>query len=458
MNIVFIAPECFPFAKAGSIADLVSKLSKEIEKFGHNVKVFIPRYGSIDPVISHIERVPVEFKVKANESPIITSVFKGIIPDSLVSVFFIESQNYFSNSKEIYLPQVQHEERFKFFCTAVLDVIAKLKMEVDIFHLFSSCTTYTAKLLRSRNIEYAYLNKTAIVFTICESSDLNKNTLTNTCHGINNSDYITTVSKTYAYELLSDGRLSESLLQKKDLFCGILSGIDENIYNPESDGEIAQAYSKNYFSSGKRKCKEDLLGLVGLHTDMQIPLFGIELTMDEYNNKAEMLFNFLHEIACLNLQIVLFGKVSSKFENELIKAIDKYKNIKAIFNHEPIKKFYAGTDFFINLNKYEPSGTSVLTAMKYGSVPVAYATGGIKDIVIDVELGEEANGIIFKNYSVEDLIDTIGKAIKLYKNKERWTKLVKQTMSFNLAELATAKKYLTCYERIVNHVHANLYQ
>lgn len=455
MNIVFVSPECFPFAKESSLGDLVFSLSKGIEREKHNVKIFMPRYGSIDPIVSHIERIPIEFKVKFNGVLIPTYVYKGIVPNSMVNVFFLESQNYFSNSKEIYLQESHDEERFSFFSLATLEAISKLKLEATIIHLFNPKTAYIAKLLSSKNIEYAQLNKIPTIFTIHNLQEANENLMSITKEAINLSDFITCMSKTYASELLSDihnCRLKESLSKKEDCFCGIFSGIDEDIYNPEinNDNSINQTYSKDYFSIGKRKCKEDLLELAGLEKNLQTPLFGIILDL---TNKEgfQLLINTIDELSYLNLQLVILTKSKELYEEALIQATNKYKNIKALIvcNYNLSTKIYAGSDFFINLNKHESSGASIQIAMKYGSIPVAYEIGAVKEIVINVELGKEANGITFKKHNKEDLIEAISKATQLYKNKEKWTGLVKQAMSFSINSESIAKEYIKCYERIL---------
>ena len=451
MNLIYISTECFPFAKASGLGDLVSLLAKEIEKEGHNVRVFIPRYGCIDPAIFHIEKLPSEFKIKLNGTPSTTMIYKGILPDSLISVFLIESQSHFSNSREIYLQnEDENTQRNNFFCMASLDFILKLKLEADIIHLFNPSTAYTTRLLKDKNTEYSKLNKTPILFTIHNLVNINDELTTFTNEAINYSDITSTVSKTYAYELLSDMQnigIADSLTKKEDSFTGILSGIDEKIYNPETDNVIAQNYSRNYFSIGKRKCKEDLLIQSGLENNLQIPLFGIVSSLRE-DKGIELLINSLSQISHLDLQLLILGKGEQVLEQELIKAEKKYKNIKLHigYDHNLSKKIYAGCDFIICPSKYEPSGTSVMNAMRYGAVPIACSTGAIKDIVVDIEFGEEANGIIFKHYQKEDLAEAINKGLKIYKNKEKWPKLVKGAMSFDFGKLNTGKKYIKFYE------------
>ena len=446
MNVIFIAPECLPFAKVTELADVVTKLSKDIEKEGHNVKVLIPRYGSIDPQLFHIERLPVDFKFRFNDTNATAMVYKGIVPNSFVNVFFIDSQSYFSNSKEIYLGSPnggENLERNKFFSQASLEVISKLKLYPDVIHLFNSSTAHAVRLLCSKQIEYTSLNQARIIFTLYSTYGLKGELLNITSDAIKHSDCITSVSKAYAHELLSNG---------EGAFLGIQSSIDEDIYNPESDSAITQTYSSNYFSIGKRKCKEDLLKEAGLEINHQIPLFGYIARLKEEDG-SDVLNSTIPQIGHLNIQLIILNRGNQTIEQELTKTTSRYKNIKVLSAHEhdTIKKIYAGCDFFISINKPEPSGISALNAMKYGSVPIVYATGAIKDIGIDTyEDDERGNCFSFSNYKKDDLLDAIAKAIKYYKNREKWPKLVKQCMTYDLNTFETAKKYINCYKSIAN--------
>lgn len=449
MNAVLISQECHPFAKASGLADFTYTLAKEMERLGHNVTVLLPRYGFIDPVLFHIERLPTEFKISFNETQTNIILYKGVLPDSLVSIFFIESQNYFSNSKEIY----SDEERNKFFALAALNMISKLKFEPNIIHLLNAGAAHTAKILRSKNIEFANLNKTGLIFTIYNSIGLKDGGLKAANEAIRLSDLITTSSNAFREELLSDDKriskigLSEALSEKKDLFFGIQTGIDNDLYNPEKGNEIPQLYSKNYFSIGKRKCKEDLLDEVKLEKNLQVPLFAfVDRLIHEKG--LEILIDALPQINHLNMQLVIYGK--GLFEEELIKTTERYKNIKVYQGNNPniTKKIYGGSDFFISTSKCEANGNSLLCAMKYGCIPIAHFKGAIKDIVVDFDQHEEGNGIIFSEFDEVSLIEAINKAIKHYKNKEKWPRLVKQTMSFNINPQNMAKEYVNLYMKI----------
>jgi len=451
VNIIYISSECFPFAKTGSLADVVSKLAKDIEKEGHNVKIFIPRYGSTDPTSYQIERLPTDFYVDFNGNDIPTSVYKGILPDSLAGIFFIESQYHFSNSKEIYLSEVQNEERFKFFSHACLKIISKLGFNPDIIHIFNSHT-----------LEISYHKNTSLVLTLNNISDIKGSILKKTRDAINHCDLITTGSDGFKNELLSDTHktgLEDVLINKRGRFCGILIPPDEDIYNPETDKSIAQNYSKSYFSIGKKKCKEDLLEFLNLENNLQIPLFST-ISCFKYNKGIDVLIETLHQLADLNIQFVVVGKGEYTYEQELTKIGAKYKNIKVCigYNYNFSKKVYAASDFFISTTRYNSTGLALLNAMKYGSIPIAYATGAVKEIVTDYNQNSEyGNGFTYTKLTKEDLMESIINALKLYKNKEKWPSLVKQAMSFDAIKLNSTGKYINCYKEILS-LPANVYQ
>lgn len=439
MNIVLISTECYPFAQASGLADIVFSLSKGLETLGHNVKVFIPRYGFIEPTSFLIEKLPLEIKISGFNTH--ASIYKGIVPDSLVSVFLIESQNYFSNSKEIYQIEPLDEERLDFFSRAVLEAISKLKFEVDIIHLFNPHTSSLLKILSATN-------KAGVIFTIHSLFDLTGNLIKLTQDAVKNSDFVTTISKNFREELLNraNSRLGEVLNQKKEEFTGFLNSIDDSIYNPQQDKAIAQNYSKAYFTIGKRKCKEEILELFGLESNLQIPLLSIVSRLSP-DKGIDLMLDIIPYIASLNLQLVILQKGDKTYEQELNRQVAKYRNIKfkALYDHELARKIYSGSDFFINPSKYT-SGLSTQIAMKYGTIPIAYACSPIRDIVTDIEESNEGNGFTFKTYKKEDLQEVINNALKYYKNKEIWPRLVKQAMSFTLDNLTFARSYINCYE------------
>jgi starch synthase len=450
MNIIFISPECSPFAKASGLGDLVSYLAKSIEREGHNVKVIIPRYGSIDPSSSFIEKLPTDINIDFNGKETKTMVFKGIIPDSLVSIFFTESQSHFSNSKDIYLDSIFSDdavERNNFFCKSTLEVISNLGFTPDIIHIFGYQFSSLCKLLKNNESI-----KSKIVFTIYNTSDLSSSLsyIKNTKDAIKLSDLTTTVSNNYAKELLTHNNLGLLLKEKKDCFKGVFSGIDNEIYDPEKDKEIAQTFAQNYFSAGKKKCRDGLFELCDFEQSLTTPLFGMVTRLSE-DKGFHLLLNSLPLFSTMNLELILLAKGPASLEQELVKVASKISNVKVFidFNSSFAKKIYAGSDFFLSVSKTNSGGASILTSMKYGSVPIAYSSGVNSEIITDIEEKENANGLLYTAHTRDNLILAISKAIKYFKNKDGWTKLVKESMSSDSSRVKPEEEYLKCYEDIL---------
>ena len=446
MNIIYITPECYPFTQGSSLSDLVSTLAHETEKLGNNVKIFMPRYGFIDPSVLYIERIPFDFRINFNlngkENPVVASVYKGILPDSLCSVYFIESQGYFSNSKEIHLEGPIDNERFQFFCQATLDILSKLKMDAGLFHLFSPHGINCANLIRSGKI-------------VSTLSNLDKNPSRNYVQSLANSGLVTTVSESLLDELLSGScsrELRDTLKHKRDNLLPITSGINQDIFNPETDSSIAQVYSKSYFTVGKKKCKESLLETFDLSENPQLPVIGVILGQNPSVDETGLLHDLFLQAAD-NINIKLISTVPANIKNlaELAKIAGRNKNIKIYhsYNHESIKKLLAGSDFYINLNPQEYDGYYVLISLRYGSVPIAFKAGIINEIITDIKNNESGNGFLFDSYNIKDLSEALSWGLGFYKIKERWTKSVKEAMGVNLAKQDTAKEYIKCYERLL---------
>ena len=452
MNIILIATECFPFALTTSLGNIVYTLAKELENKGHKIRVIIPRYGYIDPQSCHLERMPLEPKVSLNGTQITSSVFKGILPHTMTSLFFLESQTYYSNSKETYPENISQEDlqnRNLFFSLAALEVILKLKLNPDIIHVFNRHASFIPALLRKSNIEYSQLSKSKIIFTIQDSMEgIIPSITTNVQEAIHYSDAVTTISKQYKQELLSNTDIAEPLVKKGGLFINTGINLDQELFDPETDGQIAQQYSKGYFTAGKKKCKEDLLEILEKEKDTQAPLFGITgLTSD-----LEFCLNSLEELASLNIHLVIFNKENSPIEKDLLKLRSKYKNVSVLTGNklELEKKIYAGCDFFISLDKTHQDGLPILIAMRYGSIPIAYNSGGAAEIIIDDDTKEAFNGITFRNYKPRDLANAVTKALSYYKNKENWTNFVKQVMSINTDPANSTENHINCYQAAIN--------
>lgn len=454
MAIIFITPECFPFAKSTGLADFVASLAKGVEKEGNNVKLILPRYGSIDPECFQIENMPKEFKFNFKGHSTISIVYKGILPNSLVSVFLIDNQSFFSNSKEVYISESEDYKRFDFFSHAALNLISALNLTPDVIHLFDSYTAGCLKLVKE-NSKLSSLKNATLILTLGQPLKFKKEFINLTIEGIEYADYITVASESYAKELILDQEnplLSESLNKKKGFFTGITMGADTDLYSPELDKIMPQNYSKDYFTLGKKKCKENLLEELKLECDLKVPLVSCILRLVPEEG-IDILLEAIPALLSINLKLLVVGKGEKKYENDLRNLEQGNNNLRFVDSNNHIfeKKIFAGSDFLVSILKSDPYGMPLLVGMKYGAVPVAYFSSSVKDIVLDTN-STEPNGFIFKELSKEELIKAVTRAISCYKDRERWLKIVKNSMSFNSTLAPNINKYINLYKKVSKSV------
>lgn len=465
MDIVFISPECYPFTLVTDLSEIVSGLAKGIEKEGNNVKVIIPRYGSIDPVTCFIERLPKEFHFDLKGETTSEIVYKGIIPESLASVFLIDNQSFFSNSREVYLKNiVEDKKRFDFFCHGALNLISVFGVVPDVIHFFGFHVAGGIKVLKAQG-RHNNFNKSAVFFTFSSISRDEINQLSEAKEAIKLTDFVTSTSKGFVNEILSRQvilqDLGEILIAKGNRFLGINSGLDYFQYDPEKEVVLGQNYSKTYFSIGKKKCKEELLMLAELDVDIHLPIFSVlpELIVD---SGAELLTSSIHKILSSNLCLLFVCDGLDKHSfNQFFEIEKRYKNFKLIelSDHDQIKKIFAGSDFVISTNKSDPTGITILKSMRYGAVPIAYLGGAVKDIVLDFQKEVDGNGIVFESYTPDALVEAVNKALSIYKNREMWPKIVKSAMNCDLSNEITAKEYIKYYQDAIKlATTANFYQ
>jgi len=447
MNIVFVAPECYPYTLASALSYFVYGLSKGVEKEGNNVKVIIPRYGSIDPAHYLIERLPTECKFNYEGKQTTAVTYKGILPDSLVSVFLIDNQNYFSNSKIVYLNSNEDCKRFNYFCNGSLSVLNSLKVKPDIIHFIHPYTVSCVQLIKE-SFEYRKYQDTKFAFSFLSGEHLLNNFTESLRDLIVSASFVTTLSQSHAEEILSDSKyalIKELLLGKKDNFQGILCGIDNFTYNSETDSEITQNFSKAYFSIGKRKCKESLLRGLDLFDDVSLPLFTL-LPNVKSKLEGDILIEILTKCLNFNLQIVVLCEKEYYLNSKLTELSKQFGNLKIVNDFSMKKRIFSGSDFLVCLDRSDPSIIPLQIAMKYGAVPIALQSSAAREIIIDNSTDNNSNGFLIEKLNKDLVLTAIQRAIKLYKDREKWPAIVKNVMGLDSSITSCAKKYIDLYE------------
>ncbi|MDQ0231098.1 glycogen synthase GlgA [Metabacillus malikii] len=473
MNILFAVSECVPFVKSGGLADVAGALPKEIKKLGADVRVILPKYSLIketyrDTMVK-IDDLTVPVGWRQQYCGIETLEHEGI------TYYFLDHEYYFY--RDSLYGHYDDAERFSFFCRAVLDVLEVIDFQADIIHTHDWHTGMINFLLKEEYQKRPFYAKMKSVYTIHNLqfqgifpfevlTDL-LNTDETTCHhvefygninfmkgGLQCADMITTVSPTYKDEIQTPyygERLDGLLRAKADKLVGILNGIDENLYNPETDSDIDEQYS---FETIDKKVlnKESLQAAFGLPINADTPIISMVTRLTKQKG-LDLVTRVLDEVLSRDVQIIILGTGDKEFEDYFRHMEWKYPaKVKAYigFDEALAHRIYAGSDLFLMPSKFEPCGLGQLIALKYGTIPIVRETGGLNDTVLAYrEDTQEGNGFTFRNFNAHDMLHTIYRALDFYKETEIWMHLVEQAMKQDYSWAKSASEYRQLYVDLI---------
>lgn len=485
IKVLIVAAELNPLAKVGGLADVIGALPKALAKLGIDVRIVIPKYGIINEQKYPLKKVVGDIAVPFKKGTEKITIFETPLPGSQVPVYLIDNYTYLGQNS-IYFEKdttpagpTKEAERFTFFARASLSIFEPLGWYPDLIHchdwhvsLVPALVKILARtdpklqhvktLLTIHNLEYQGRYQAATIFHALGLDEQSYPTLTQQHSGdlisleqaILTSDFINTVSQTYAKEMLTPefgAGLEQPLLKRKKELVGILNGIDVDHFDPATDPAIMAHYTaKN--PAGKRTCKENLQKSCQLPIDANIPIIGIVSRLAEQKGLglitqiAEKLF---HE----NIQLVLLGTGSPDIEQQM-RTIEghfpKKVHTKIGFDAAFAQQIYAGADLFLMPSKFEPCGLGQMIAMRYGTVPIVRATGGLKDTVQDYnQVTNSGDGFVFEKYLPEELLEAIQRALTLYQDKEKWYNMVRHIMEQDFSWDHSARRYFNLYKKIL---------
>jgi len=458
MKIAVVLSEMVPFAKTGGLADVGGALPLDLEYCGHEVIILMPGYKCIRDSKLKIRRVSKDISS--------STIGKNI------KVYFIEHDFYF-NRDCIYGDKDgdywDNLERFAFFCRRGLDLLKEINFSADILHLHDWQSSLMAVYLKTLYSEDNFYSRTRSLLTIHNigyqgvfaKEEFKKLGLENKYFDINGlefydkvnllkggiifSDFINTVSPTYAKEIQTKefGFGLEGLLKKrKDVLSGILNGIDYSVWDPDADEFIIQNYSARDIER-KILNKEDLQRQCGLALNAELPVLGIVSRLAKQKG-FDILTASLEELCKMDLQLIILGIGDDKYHQLLKAAAKKYPKVVALnlnFDDPLAHKIYAGCDIFLMPSKYEPCGLGQLISLRYGTIPLVFKTGGLADTIT------KNNGFIFTDYTKEGLLQIVKKATLAFKNKIEWKRLILNAMQCNFSWKVSADKYSYLYAK-----------
>ena len=477
MHIAFVASECVPFSKTGGLADVVGALPRALAAAGHEVSVYIPHYRHIR--ISEERTVVKSITVPFDDRYRFCSILTGA-GYSGVRFFFVDYPPFFDR-EGLYgtasgdFPD--NAERFALFSRAVLEA-SKILGVPDLFHCHDWQTALVPVLLKTQYSEDPAFQNTGTVFTIHNMGyqglfppeilplltlpwDLftiakmeyfgNVNFLKG---ALVYSDMITTVSRKYSQEIQTTEfgfGLEGVLKDRAQNLTGILNGVDYEEWNPQTDKFIAAHYSADDLS-GKRECKQDLLSSFGLgEANLDVPVIGI-VSRFAAQKGFDLIGQIIDRLALEDVLIAVLGSGDKLYEEmflRLARRMPEKVGVRVAYDNALAHKVDAGADMFLMPSRYEPSGLSQLYSLKYGTVPIVRATGGLDDTIDPWEQrSKKGTGFKFQEYSGEALLRVIHQAMTLYRDQESWQRLMRNGMSKDFSWRASAREYLRVYDRV----------
>lgn len=470
MKILFAASEAVPFAASGGLADVVGSLPKAIAKKGHECAVVIPLYKAIKPEMreemTFVTNITVDVSWRKQYCGIFTAVRDGI------TYFFIDNEYYFA--RDGLYGFYDDCERFVFFDRAVLEMLKHINFTPDIIN----CNDWQTALIpvyynvyykyqqgydgiktvfTIHNIEYQGKYGREVISELMGIPMYNANLLEydgyiNMMKGaIETADKITTVSPSYAWEILDPWYahgLDRILVTKQYKLRGILNGIDTDAYDPENDPVISGRYSAKDIS-GKAECKRALCEELDLEQGSE-PVIGI-VTRFVNHKGIDLIRCVFEEMIKMGIKFAVLGSGEKIYEDFFREMAARYPGKAAVnlgFIPELSHKIYAGADMFLMPSQSEPCGLAQMISMRYGTVPIVRETGGLRDSVRD-NGGENGNGFTFKTYNANDMLDAVRRAKRDYDDKAVWEDLVKRDMACDYSWSASADLYIETYEELV---------
>jgi starch synthase len=478
MHIAFAASECVPFSKTGGLADVVGALPRALAALGHQVSVYVPRYRQTklaDPQ-TVVRSITIPFDDKYRFCSVVTAG-----ASAGVRFYFVDYPPYFDREALYGTPAGDYPdnaERFALFSRAVLEA-SKVLGVPHVFHCHDWQTALVPVMLRTLYAEDPALREVATVFTIHNMgyqglfpSDtlpllmLPWDLLTiskmeffgqvNFLKGaLVYSDFITTVSRKYSQEIQTTEYgfgLDGVLHARAATVSGILNGVDYDEWSPQTDKFIVAKYSPQDLS-GKLKCKQDLLHAFGISTaaaDAKVPVIGI-VSRFAAQKGFDLIAQIMDRLAREEIIMVVLGSGDKLYEEMFQRLNKQFPNkiaAKIAFDNAIAHKIEAGADMFLMPSRYEPCGLNQIYSLKYGTVPIVRATGGLDDTIEpwDARTGK-GTGFKFHDYTGEALLATIKQALLAYQDPSSWLTLMRNGMSRDFSWGASAREYGKIYDR-----------
>ncbi len=479
MKVLFASAEVAPFSKAGGLSDVIGSLPKYLENDAE-IAIFTPLHGCIDTKkygITELENS--EMWISFGGQPQKFRLFMTKLPNTNINVFFVHNDWYFTCFKEVYpkwLDTRYEHERYVAFSLATLEYAKQLNFRADVIHSNDWHTAMIPLYIKANYKFDEFWSRTKNVFEIhnlayqgvcfediLDFANMRKDIVFNEwgCEhygkvnwmkgALNYSDKIVAVSPKYAQEILTEEfgeGMDYTLRGHTDKLVGILNGIDYDVFNPKTDKNLAKNYDVNSIEN-KEENKKQICKYFGLKYNPERPLIALISRLVSQKG-IDLIRQVENELKNMNADFVFLGSGDSSYENLLIWLSNNTSNIRAYIGYKAdlANQIYAGSDFFLMPSKFEPCGLSQLIAMRYGSLPIVRATGGLDNTVIGYPL-DNSTGFKFWGYDGWQMKEAIDCALGVYHDKYTFNSMRKSAMQSDFTWKKSAEEYLKLYKSLV---------
>jgi starch synthase len=498
VKILFATTEAVPFAKTGGLGDVCGSLPQELANLGHEPVVVMPAFRHALHCGRRIEPTGITFEVPIGRKMVSGTFLRSTLPGGSmggdgVPVYLVQQDGYYDRP-ELYCERSKDYkdncERFVFFARAALEAVTRLDLGTKLIHAHDWTSALVPAYLKTvycgvppfdsivsmltvHNIAYQGsfwhwdMELTGIDWKYFNWRQMefygNLNFLKS---GLAFADLITTVSPRYAQEIqsppLSYG-LEGILSHRHDDLFGIINGVDYNAWNPATDPHLVaqgfggQNYGVHDFAAGKRACKAAIQQEFGLPTFEGQPLVAMIGRLADQKG-FDLVADVIREWAETSpVQWVILGTGDPKYHELLTRLEQRHPDRVAVrlgFSNELAHRIEAGADIFLMPSRYEPCGLNQLYSLKYGTVPVVHATGGLADTITNLTdetlAAGTANGFSFDNYNTIALAQTLERACQTYHNRPVWEQLIRTGMSQDWSWHHSAQEYSRLYEQALS--------
>jgi len=486
LTVLFLSSEVEPFAKTGGLADVAGALPPALKRLGAEVRVMMPRYGSIKERVHKLHEM-----IRLKEIPVpvgsrsrVASVKSAFLAhgQEKVQVYFIENKALFGR-KGLYVhpesqePYRDNDVRFAFFSRSVFEILKHMRWAPDIIHCNDWHTGLVPAYLRTIYAGDPFFKHTRTVLTIHNMAYQGEFPPASfaatglpeepeiqaalTAHGKVNylksglvyAHALTAVSERYAEEICSGPEFGYGLEdvareRGRDL-TGILNGADYLQWDPEHDPLIPHRYGIRTLDL-KRENKKALVQKMGLTYSPTTPVVGMVSRLATQKG-FDLIGECLEELMALDLQLVVLGTGEKEYHELFTRAAKKHPGKLAValrFDNGLAHLIEAGSDMFLMPSRYEPCGLNQLYSLRYGTVPIVRATGGLADTVEDFK-GTTGTGFVFERYDSRELLNAVQRAVAAYANEADWLKIMKAGMAKDFSWEASARKYMQTYRSVL---------